>query len=172
MRGKAIVGLMALAASSGCDSSPCIEMLTAPEKALHALPGMLVAYAVAWAGLDGARFILGAPETGAGRVAGICALGIGTAGLAGVVPGFFPLLLAVVIACLLPMAWVGRMVRATAEHSRWRIAGALACTAAAGVFLCGLSAANIALVSGAGRVCAPPGVLIAPAEPPGDRSQP
>ena len=52
---------------------------------------MLVAYAIAGAGLDAERFLLRAPETGAGRVAGSCALGIGAAGLAGVVPSFFPL---------------------------------------------------------------------------------
>ncbi len=41
--------------------------------------------------MDAERFLLRAPETGAGRVAGSCALGIGAAGLAGVVPSFFPL---------------------------------------------------------------------------------
>ncbi|MGH1345332.1 MAG: hypothetical protein ACRBN8_27465 [Nannocystales bacterium] len=171
MRGRAIVGVLVSAVVSGCDSAPCVEMLSAPEKALHALPGMLVAYAVAWAGLDAARFVLRAPETGAGRVAGICALGVGTVGLAGVVPDFFPLLLGVLVVCLLPMAWVGRMVRATSERSVWRTAGALACTAATGVFLCGLAAANVALVTGAGRVCAPSAVS-APSVAPADiRSQ-
>lgn len=67
------------------------------------------------------------------------------------------------LAALLPMLWVGRMVGAMASTSRWRIAGALACTAAAAVVLCGLGAANVALVSGAGRICSAPGVRIAPA---------
>lgn len=160
-----MLGVLALAAVVGCDSSPCIETLTTPEKALHGLPGMLVAYAIAWAGLDAARFILRSPETGAGRVAGICALGVGTAGLAGIVQSMFPLVLGVVLACIVPMVWVQRMVRAAQVCSGWRIAGALACTAVAGVLLGGLAIANVDLVIGAGRICAPTGTVFTPTMP-------
>ncbi len=156
---------MALWSVAGCSQVHCVETLAPYEKILHGLPGMLVAYAVAWAGLDAARYVLRAPETGAGRVAGVCALGIGTAGLAALVPGYALLLLGVGIAALLPMAWVARMVRAGEVRNPWRMVGALACTAAAGVVLLVLGAANTILVEGAGRVCAPEGVRIAPVEP-------
>ncbi len=169
MRGWGIAGVLALAVVTGCDSAPCIETLTGPEKALHALPGMLVAYALAWAGLDAARFILRAPETGAGRVAGICGLGIGAAGLAGLLHSILPLALGMLLACTLPMIWVRRMVRATPGCTRWRIAGALACTAASGVLLGGLAFANVDLVTGAGRICAPAGTSFSPESPTGDR---
>lgn len=164
MRGRAILGVLALASIAGCDSAPCIETLSTPEKALHALPAMLVAYAIAWAGLDAARYILRAPEAAAGRAAGICALGVGTAGLAGILHSILPILLGGLLACVLPMVWVRRMARATRERSAWRIAGALACTAAAGVLLGGLAVANVDLVSGAGRVCAPAGTGFTPAD--------
>ena len=148
----------------GCTQMQCIETLAPHEKVLHGLPGMLVAYAVAWAGLDAARYVLRAPDTGAGRVAGICALGIGTAGLAGVLPGAPLWALGALIAVTLPMAWVVRMAQAAEVPSRWRVAGALACTAAAGVVMFVLSVANPLLVQGAGQVCAPEGVRLAPIE--------
>lgn len=164
MRRRAILGVLALAAVAGCDSAPCIETLSQPEKALHALPAMLVAYAIAWAGLDAARYILRAPEAAAGRAAGICALGVGTAGLAGLLHSILPVLLGGLLACILPMVWVRRMAQAAPERSAWRIAGALACTAAAGVLLGGLSVANVDLVGRAGLVCAPSGAGFTPAD--------
>jgi len=156
--------VLAVFSLAGCSQVRCVETLEPYEKILHGLPAMLVAYAVAWAGLDAARYVLRAPETGAGRIAGVCALGVGAAGLCGVVPAVALLVIGGVLAALLPSAWVARMVRVGRVRDGWRIAGALACTAAAGVALLVLAMANIFLVEGAGRVCAPQGVRIAPVD--------
>ena len=155
MRVRGLLLIVSASVLAGCSPVHCVETLAPHEKLLHGLPAMLVAYAVAWAGLDAARSILRAPETGGGRVAGVCALGIGAAGLSALVPGIALFLLGAAVASILPMAWVGRMVQRGQANGPWRVAGALACTAAAGVVLLGLGVANTLLVQGAGTLCTP-----------------
>lgn len=160
MRG--LVGLTVLASTLGCDQVRCVETLAPVEKVLHGLPGMLVGYAVAWAGLDAAGYLLRTPEGRAGRVAGIAALGIGTAGLSGVLPGAPLWPVGALIAVMLPLAWVVRLVTRGASPGAWRIVCALACSAAASAVLLILSVANPLVVERAGQVCAP-GPVSAPA---------
>jgi len=156
MRWRALIGLLTMLSLSGCDQVRCVETLEPYEKILHGLPGMLVAYAVAWAGIDGARAVLRVMEGRSGRIAGICALGIGAAGLAGLGDVYAPALLGLALACVLPILWVAPLARsAPTRASAWRIVGALACTAAAGVVLLLLGGANAMLVLDAGRICAP-----------------
>lgn len=146
---------MAIGSLLGCDQVHCVETLAPHEKILHGLPGMLVAYAVAWAGLDAARWVLNSPEGRAGRVAGISALGIGTAALSGVLPGAPLWAVGAFIAIALPVAWVIWLVTRGESPGVWRIIGALACTAAASAVLLILSVANPLVVERAGQVCAP-----------------
>lgn len=153
MRG--LVGLVATVSLVGCDQVHCVETLAPYEKILHGLPGMLVAYAVAWAGLDAARYVLKSPENGAGRAAGICALGIGTAALSGVLPGAPLWAVGALLAVALPIAWVIRLVTIGESPGIWRTIGALASTAAASAVLLVLSVANPLVVERAGQVCAP-----------------
>ncbi len=165
MRGKLIVGVMVMSALAGCQPMDCVETLAPHEKILHGVPGMLVAYAVAWAGLDAARWALDAPETKAGRISGICALAAGAAGLGGLVAG--PVILVAVLMCsVLPMVWVIPLARAGRSRTPLRVAGALAFTAAAGVVLAILGVANGMLVHDAGRNCAPTGPRYAPIQTP------
>jgi hypothetical protein len=153
MRG--LLGLTAIGSLLGCDQVHCVETLATHEKILHGLPGMLVAYAVAWAGLDAARWVLKSPEGRAGRVAGISALGTGTTALSGVLAGAPLWAMGAFIAIASPVAWVIRLVTRGASPGVWRIVGALACTAAASAVLLILSVANPLVVERAGQECAP-----------------
>lgn len=146
---------MAIVSLLGCDHVYCVETLAPHEKILHGLPGMLVAYAVAWAGLDAARWVLTSPEGKEGRVAGISALGIGTAALSGALPGAPLWAVGALIAIAFPVAWVVGLVMRSEPPGVWRSVGALACTAAASVVLLILSVANPLMVERAGQVCAP-----------------
>ena len=157
---------MAIASLLGCEQMHCVETLQPHEKILHGLPGMLVAYAVAWAGLDAARWVLKSPEGRAGRVAGICAFGIGTAALSGVLPGAPLWAVGATLAIVLPIAWVIRLVTKGESPGVWRIIGSLMFTAAASAVLLILSVANPLVVERAGQVCAPDGTPALPTKEP------